>query len=62
MPWLEYYTEIVEVGGGCLLEVGGLPVARELEFDDPLCPFQPKPFCASVIVWGIRVSGRGETF
>ena len=52
----------MEVGGGWLLEVGGLPVARELEFDDPLCPFQPKPFCASVIVWGIRVSGRGETF
>ena len=31
-----------------------LPVAGGLELDDPWSPFQPKPFCDSMIPWGNR--------
>lgn len=27
-----------------------LPIAGDLEWDDPRCPFQPKPVCSSVIL------------
>ena len=62
-PYLEVFKATLDGGLGNLLlyqtwRLVALPVAGQLELDDPWGPFQPKPFCNSMILRFHEVEGR----